>query len=189
MADATKKKPKAKAKKKNPRGLAVFTEQRSVPKAVTAARCVMILAFAAALVIGLGGYLLAFALLSARGAEDLSLFDSDGTLTVLLVGLPVLFVLLVLFGYGLGLLIRNSAAAVTLAILWPILIETIIGTVLAVSGVDEPGKFLPYQSALALVSSDAEGFAYGRVGGGVFFGIVVAVLVAGAIAINNHRDV
>ncbi len=162
----------------------------SRPKVFLAKAIVLaVLAFVTALVIGLAGYLLGFALFSARGAEGLSLFDSDGTLTVLLIGLPILFVLLVLFGYGLGLLIRNSPAAVTLAVLWPILIETIIAGALTVAGVDEPLKFMPYQSALVLVSPDPQGFAYGRVGGGLFFGIVVAVLVAGAIAINNKRDV
>ncbi len=148
-----------------------------------------VLAFVSGLVIGLVGYVIGFALWSGRGAEDLSFFDSDGTLSVLLLGLPILFVLLTLFGYGLGLLIRNSAAAVTLAILWPILIETIIGTAFAVAGVEEPGKFLPYQSALALVTPDADGFAYGRLGGGLFFGIVVFVLVGAAMLINNRRDV
>lgn len=149
-----------------------------------------VLAFIWAFVVGVAGYLVGYVLLSARDAESLTLFDRDGTLSVLFVGLPILFVLLTLFGYGLGLLIRNSPAAVTLAILWPILIETIIGTALALGGVDEPGKFLPYQSSLALVSTgDADGFAYGRVGGGVFFGIVVVVLVAAAVFVNNRRDV
>lgn len=162
----------------------------SRPKVFIAKAIVLaVLAFVSALVIGMVGYLTGFALYSARGAEGLSLFDSDGTLTVLLIGLPVLFVLLVLFGYGLGLLIRNSPAAVSLAILWPILIETIIAGALTVAGVDEPLRFMPYQSALVLVSPDPDGFAYGRVGGGVFFGIVVAVLVGAAIAINIKRDV
>ncbi|MGB3737091.1 MAG: ABC transporter permease [Ilumatobacter sp.] len=163
----------------------------SRPKVFIAKAIVLaVLAFVSALVIGLAGYLVGYVLFSARGAEGLSLFDSDGTLTVILIGLPILFVLLTMFGYAVGLLIRNSAAAVTLAILWPILIETIIGTALAVGGVDEPGKFLPYQSSLALVSPDgADGFAYGRVGGGLFFGVVVFALLALAIAINNTRDV
>ena len=161
----------------------------SRPKVFVAKAIVLaVVAFVSALVIGLLGYLLGFALLSARGAEELSFFD-DGTGIILLVGLPVLFVLLVLFGYGLGLLIRNSPAAVALAILWPILIETIIATALLIGGVEEPQKFLPYQSSLALVASDADGFAYGRVGGGAFFGVVVAILVTGAIVINNRRDV
>ena len=156
---------------------------------VAKAMVLAVVAYVAGLVTGIAGYLLGYALLSTRDAQGLSFFDSDGTLTVLFVGLPLLFVLLTMFGYGLGLLIRNSAAAVTLAILWPILIETIIGTALAIGGVDEPGKFLPYQSSLALVSSEADGFAYSRVVGGVFFGLVVLVLVAAAILTNTRRDV
>lgn len=164
----------------------------SRPKVFVAKALVLVVfAFVSALVIGLVGYLVGFALLSLRGANGLSLFDRDGTLSVLLVGLPVLFVLLVLFGYGLGLLIRNSPAAVSLAILWPILIETILAGSLAVAGVENAGRFLPYQSALVLVSPDPSGndFAYGKVGGAAFFGIVVVVLVALAMAVNNKRDV
>ncbi len=151
----------------------------------------MVVAFVSALVIGLVGYVVGFVLLSGRGADGLSFFDSDGTLSVLLVGLPILFVLLVLFGYGLGLLIRNSPAAVSLAILWPILIETIIAGSLSVAGVENAGRFLPYQSAIVLVVTDPgnDDFAYGKVGGAVFFGIVVVVLVALAMAVNNKRDV
>lgn len=163
----------------------------SRPKVFVAKAVVLaVIAFIAGLVIGIVGYLVGYVLLSTRDARGLTFFENDGTLIVLLVGLPLLFVLLTMFGYGLGLLIRNSAAAVTLAILWPILIETIIGTALAIGGIDEPGKFLPYQSSLALVSAgEADGFAYGRVGGGSFFGIVVAVLVSLAIFINTRRDV
>ncbi len=164
----------------------------SRPKVFVAKAIVlMVVAFVSAVVIALVGYLVGFALLSARGAEELTIFDSDGTLSVLLVGLPILFVLLVLFGYGLGLLIRSSPAAVSLAILWPILIETIVAGSLTVAGVDDAGRFLPYQSALVLVASDPSGsdFAYGKVGGAAFFGIVVLALVALAMAVNNKRDV
>ncbi|MFK7919836.1 MAG: hypothetical protein AB8G14_17300 [Ilumatobacter sp.] len=141
------------------------------------------------LITGLIGYVVGFALLSARGAEGLSFFDDDGTIGVLFVGLPLLFMLLVLFGYGVGLLVRISAAAVSIAILWPILIETIIAFALAIAGIEDPQKFLPYQSALALVSTDSNDFVNGKVGGAVFFALVVAGIIAIATAINTRRDV
>ena len=148
-----------------------------------------VVGFVSGLVIGLVGYVVGFVLLSSRGADRLNFLDSDGTVGVLFFGLPILFALLVLFGYGLGLLIRISPAAVSIAILWPILIETIIAFALVAARVDDPQKFLPYQSALALVSTDPESFANGRVGGGLFFAAVVAVLMAVAVVINNRRDV
>lgn len=141
------------------------------------------------LVTGLVGYVVAFALLTARGAEGLSFFDSDGTIGVLIVGLPLLFMMLVLFGYGLGLLVRISAAAVAIAILWPILIETIIALALSIAGVNDPQQVLPYQSALALVATDGSDFANGKLGGGLFFFAVVAALLALATFVNTRRDV
>jgi ABC-2 type transport system permease protein len=139
-------------------------------------------------VTGLVSYLVGFALLSSRGADELNLFDSDGTLSVL-VGIPVFFLILSMFGYGLGLLIRNSPAAVAVAVLWPLVIETVMAAALGIAGVDDPTKFLPYQSAFALTVADADDFANGRVGGALYFGVVVAVLVVVATFINTRRDV
>jgi ABC-2 type transport system permease protein len=137
---------------------------------------------------GVVAYLVGFGLLSARGAEDLKLFDSDGTVPVL-VGLPVLFLILAMFGYALGLLIRSSPAAVALVILWPLIIETTVSVALSIAGVDDPTKLLPYQSAIALTVADADDFANGRVGGALYFGAIVVVLVAIAIFVNTRRDV
>jgi ABC-2 type transport system permease protein len=148
-----------------------------------------VIGFVSGLVIGLIGYVVGFVILSARSAEGLSFLDNDGTIGVLFLGLPILFTLLVLFGYALGLLIRVSAAAVSIAILWPILIETIIAVVLTTASVEDPQRFLPYQSALALVATDASDFANGKLGGGLYFAAVVAVLMVMATIINNRRDV
>lgn len=164
----------------------------SRPKVFLAKAIVLVVVAAlSAVVIALVGYVVGYVLLSSRGAEELTFLDRDGTVSVLFVGLPILFVMLVLFGYGLGLLIRNSPAAVSLAILWPILIETILAGSLTVAGVDDVGRFLPYQSALVLVATDPSSgdFAYGKVASVAFFGIVVVALVGSAMAVNNKRDV
>lgn len=161
----------------------------SRPKVIAAkAMLLVVVAAVYGLTVSVVAYLVGFGLLSARGAE-MTLFDSDGTWNVILIGLPVLFVLLTLFGLGLGLLVRSSPAAVTLVILWPILIETIVGTTMAVAGVDDPGKFLPYQSASVLVSTSPDDFAHGRVAGGLFFAIVVVAIIGIATVVNNRRDV
>ena len=119
---------------------------------------------------------------------DVGLSGDDGSLATFF-GVIVLGGLLALFGYGLGLLLRNGPAAVSIIILWPLLIESIVGGVLSVAGVDDPQKVLPYSSAFALVipnSNDAPG---GRVYGGVFFGLVALTLVVVGIVVNNRRDV
>ena len=160
------------------------------PKVFLAKAMVLsVIAFVSGLVTALVGYLVGYVLLTARGAEELRFLDDDGTVWVLFGGLPILFVLLVLFGFSLGLLIRISAAAVSIVILWPILIETIFIIALNFAGFDDPQKFMPYQSALAMVTSEPDSFANGRVGGGLFFGAVIVVLLIVATLSNIKRDV
>lgn len=144
-----------------------------------------------ALVIGAlvlwGSFLVGLLVFNARDG-DIGVSGDDGTVAML-VGAPILFVLLALFGYGLGLLLRSSPAAVSIAILWPLLIETVLGGVLAVAGVDEPVRYLPYQSAFALALTEPDDLVNGRIGGAAFFGVVVVALVLIGIAVNNRRDV
>lgn len=130
-------------------------------------------------------YGLGATLLSSRGGA-VGLSTDDGTISAL-GGVIVLSVLLALFGYGVGLLVRNGPAAVSLVVLWPLLIESIIGGVLSVARVEEPQKFLPYTSAFALVTP--EDSDPGRIYGGVFFALVAIALVVLGSVVNNRRDV
>lgn len=123
--------------------------------------------------------------LSGRGGS-VGLSANDGTLAAMF-GVVVLSVLLALFGYGVGLIVRNGPAAVSLVVLWPLLIEGIIAGVLSVAQVDEPFKYLPYTAAFALVS--AQDSDPGRIYGGVFFALVTLALVVLGSIVNNRRDV
>ncbi len=131
-------------------------------------------------------YVVGSVLANSRGA-DVGLSGDDGTLATF-VGIIVLGALLALFGYGLGLLLRNGPAAVSLIILWPLLIENIIGGVLSVAGVDDPFRFLPYTSAFALVIPNGDDAPGGRVTGALFFGAVSVALVIVGIVVNSRRD-
>jgi hypothetical protein len=78
---------------------------------------------------------------------------------------------------------------VATVILWPIIIENVFQTALAIGGVEEPVKFLPYLSAVALVVADPQDYANGRIGGGLYFGIVAIAAVVAGTMINTRRDV
>lgn len=132
-------------------------------------------------------YLVGSVLLNSRDA-DVGLSGDDGSLAAFF-GVIVLAGLLALFGYGIGLLLRSAPAAVSIIILWPLLIEGILSGVLSVAGVDEPGRFLPYGAAFALVIPDGSDASLGRLGGGLFFGLVALALVIGGIVMNHRRDV
>ncbi len=126
-------------------------------------------------------------ILNGRGAS-VSLSGDDGSLATFF-GIIVLAGLLALFGYGLGLLLRNSPAAVSLIILWPLLIENILAGVLFVARVDDPAQFLPYTSAFSLVIPDPSDAPAGRIWGGVFFALVSLGLVVLGILRNRRSDV
>jgi ABC-2 type transport system permease protein len=132
-------------------------------------------------------YIVGSVLLNGRGA-DVALSGDDGSFASFF-GVIVLAGLLALFGYGVGLLLRNAPAAVSIIILWPLLIEGILTGVLSVAGVDDRQKFLPYSSAFALVIPDSNDAQGGRISGGLFFGFVALALVVAGIVMNNRRDV
>jgi ABC-2 type transport system permease protein len=131
-------------------------------------------------------YVVGSVLLNGRDA-DVALSGDDGSLATFF-GVIVLGSLLALFGYGLGLLLRNGPAAVSIIILWPLLIENIVAGVLTVAGVDDPQRVLPYSSAFALVIPDADNAPGGRIFGAVFFGLVTVALVVAGIVVNSRRD-
>ena len=104
-----------------------------------------------------------------------------------LIGIVVFAVIVSLLGFGLGMVIRNTPAAVAILILWPLVVENIILAILSAAGVDNPQKFLPYISGFGLGNPiAATSDDLGRVAGGLYFA-AVTVLVAGVGAVVTAR--
>ncbi len=101
----------------------------------------------------------------------------------------ILFAAIVaLLGFGLGLLIRNTPTAVAILILWPLVVESIIGGILSAAGVDQPFKWLPYNAGISMANPDSFEGGLGRVGSGLyFFAVAGAITVFGAL-LTNRRD-
>ena len=135
----------------------------------------------------LAAYLLGSILLNARDAS-VSLSGGDGSLAVFF-GVPIFLMLLAIFGYGVGLLLRNAPAAVAIVILWPLVIETIFGLVLSVSGFDYPQRVLPYSAGFHLLTTENGGEGVSRIYGGVLFALFALAITATGIVVNNRRDV
>ena len=84
---------------------------------------------------------------------------------------------LTLLGYGLGLLIRNSAATICLLLLWPLIAENLIAGLLNVAGADGATKFLPYSAGIDMAIPDPGDDVLGRIpGGGLYFFAWVLVI-------------
>jgi len=133
-----------------------------------------------------GSWLIASVILSARGTS-ISIGD-DGVVATLMAVLA-LAVIVSIFGFGLGLVIRNSPVTITVLLLWPLLIESLIGLVLALIGWEGAGKWLPYQAAITAVGNDGgSDDVLGRPLGLVYFGVVSLVIVGVGTFLDHRRD-
>jgi ABC-2 type transport system permease protein len=124
--------------------------------------------------------------LSQRDAS-VSLSVEDGSLGSL-IALVVLVMLISWLAFGLGLVMRNSPATVSLLLLWPLLAEGLVGGVFIVAGADGLARWLPFQSVFAAVIADTGDDTLGRPLAFVWFGFVALVIVGIGVALDRRRD-
>jgi ABC-2 type transport system permease protein len=164
------------------------TPRRSVVLAAKAIITVLTAAVVELVVVAVG-YNAASAIASARDVP-FGLGDSpSGAAPVY--GVVAFAAIVALLGYGLGLLIRSTPAAVSILILWPLVAEGIVGAVLRAAGVETAFKWMPYQAGINMGSptvGDDGGESLGRVAGGLYFFAVTAVIGAIGAAFTMRRD-
>lgn len=129
-----------------------------------------------------------FAAQAILAARDRTISIGDGDALASMASLVALAVIDSGFGFALGLLIRNSPATVTILLLWPLIIENLVGVLLSVVGLDGSVKYLPYSAGLLAVVDDESVDALGRPMGLVWFAAVVVVLLAGGLVLDSKRD-
>ena len=112
----------------------------------------------------------------------------EGTALPALVGVVLLAVGLALLGFGLGLLVRNSPAAICILLLWPLIAEGLIAGLLSAAGADGAAKFLPYSAGFNMALTEPDQDAFGRVGGGVYFFAWVIVIGVLGVVTARRRD-
>ena len=79
--------------------------------------------------------------------------------------------------------------AVAILILWPLVAEPIIGAVLGLTGIDDPLKWMPYQSGIGMVVNELDDVdSFGRVGGGLYFLAVSALIGFVGAWFTSRRD-
>ena len=93
-------------------------------------------------------------------------------------------------GVGVAALLRHSAGAVAVLLLWPLLVEPMLGNSPSVGS--EVGPYLPFANAFRFIDVQwlypAFAMPWGVVGSLLYFVAVVAVVYAAAIVVVNRRD-
>lgn len=122
--------------------------------------------------------------------RDLPISLGDDGVLASLISVVVLAASVALFAMGLGLIIRNSPATVTILLLWPLLIEGLVGLVLSLIGWDNATRWMPYNAAInaAAGSSDSGVDTLGRPMGLVYFAAVSAALIVIGVVLDQRRD-
>jgi ABC-2 type transport system permease protein len=130
---------------------------------------------------------LAGALVLSQRDASVSISRTDGSLGSL-VALVVLVMLVSWLAFGLGLVVRNSPATVSLLLLWPLLIEGLVGGVFAVAELDGLSRWLPFQAAFAAVVADSPDDTLGRPLAFVWFAVVALIIVGIGVLLDRRRD-
>ncbi|MBF6329117.1 ABC transporter permease subunit [Nocardia transvalensis] len=126
------------------------------------------------------------AIVSADGGRNLSLTHGDPRVFY---SVPIFIALVVFLAVGIGALIRQSAGALTLLIVWPVLIEPIIGAFGKVGRNIQ--VLLPFQNAgrfLGTAGGDGLPWHWGAWGGLLYFAAFVAIVYGAALFVVNKRD-
>ncbi|WP_174183312.1 ABC transporter permease [Nocardia barduliensis] len=131
-------------------------------------------------------YFVAKALGGAEAGATLTLSSAQDWREVY--GIPIYAFLCVFLAVGVGVLVRQSAAAISLIVLWPLLIEGLLGAFGSFGRNVTP--FLPFANANHFFSSAAStaNWHWGPWGSLVYFTAFVAIVFGAALVVVNQRD-
>jgi ABC-2 type transport system permease protein len=88
-----------------------------------------------------------------------------------------------LIGLGLGAILRNPAAAITLFVVWVLVVEGIVYAI-----VPEVGQFAPFQAGAQLSSIEPPDPGLGPLWGGLLFAAFATVLAVAGTVLVTKRD-
>ncbi|MBM4526301.1 ABC transporter permease [Rhodococcus hoagii] len=140
---------------------------------------------AIAAVLGLVIALASFFVAQATSGEMLSMGSGDNARE--LFGIPIYYALLAVLAVGVGTLIRQSAGAISLLLLWPLVIES-LATIIPKVG-KYVGEFGPFNNVnYFLGNGGGFDFHWGPWGGLLYFAAFVAIVFGASLFVVNKRD-
>ncbi|KRE27708.1 ABC transporter permease [Mycobacterium sp. Soil538] len=105
-------------------------------------------------------------------------------------GIALYAALAAILGIGVGVLLRHSAGAVSVLLLWPLLVEPLVGN-LPGRG-PQVGPYLPFANMFRFLDVQwlfpGYGWHWGTTGSLAYFAALVAVVFAAALIVVNRRD-
>ncbi|MDQ1182868.1 MULTISPECIES: ABC transporter permease [unclassified Rhodococcus (in: high G+C Gram-positive bacteria)] len=137
------------------------------------------------LVLTLGAFYIAKAAAGPDAGAALVLEGSDAWRAIY--GVPIYAFLCVVLAVGVGALLRQSAAAIALLLLWPLLIESLFNLFGSIGRDIMP--FLPFMNANNFLGSPGGvEYHWGPWGSLAYFAAFVAVVFGAAVVVVNKRD-
>ncbi len=168
----------------------IRTTFQAVPNraSVLAAKAGLIGVFGAVLtfVLAFGAYAVAKVLAGSDAGVGLTLSSSSDWRAMY--GIPIYAFFCVVLAVGVGAIIRQSAGAIALLLLWPLLIESLFS--LFGNFGQKIMPFLPFNNANHFLSPEmASGdFHWGPWGSLIYFAVFVLVIFGVSIVLVNRRD-
>jgi ABC-2 type transport system permease protein len=125
------------------------------------------------------------AMTGSDAGRNLSL--SSGDMKVFY-AVPIFVALVAILAVGIGALLRQSAGALSLLIVWPVLVEPLVGAFGKVGRNIQ--VLLPFQNAGRFLGTVGEELPWhwGAWGGLVYFAVFVAIVFGAALFVVNQRD-
>ncbi|GAA4487177.1 ABC transporter permease [Rhodococcus olei] len=152
---------------------------------ITKAALIGVFGAALTFVLTFGAYAIAKATAGTEAGVKLTLSGGEAWRTVY--GVPIYALLCVALAVAVGSLVRQSAGAITLLLLWPLLIESLFGLFGRVGREIQP--FLPFANANHFLGADQGiDWHWGPWGSLVYFTVFVGIVFGGALFVINRRD-
>jgi len=95
--------------------------------------------------------------------------------------------LFTVLGFGVGMIVRSTPAAIAAVILWALIVENIIAVILSVAGLKHARNWMPYAVGVQMGRPNIDPDLPGRVASGLYFaGFVAVIAIIGAILVNRR---
>jgi len=108
----------------------------------------------------------------------------------LMLAIAVFAVLAAVLGVGVAALLRHSAGAVAVLLLWPLLVEPVLGNLPNIGS--EIGPYLPFANVFRFLDVQwlfpVYAMPWGELGSLAYFAVVAAVVFVAAVLVVNRRD-